>query len=152
MDYLCLYFSPESLVLPERLLGDMRTGEMEGVRDEEYGLCRSLSIVEDEATKWYCDHPSCNIKHCDSSQRKHHAVPHFMYRVFSSNVFTMYIQVGYYLFPATGWQIFLAVQDKTCLLCWHTRRKIKMQKVLWNNTFEKASNYESTEQLFSLLV
>lgn len=39
------------LLLPERLLGDMRTGEMEGVRDEEYGLCRSLSIVEDEATK-----------------------------------------------------------------------------------------------------
>lgn len=50
-DYLRLYSSPESLVLPERLLGDMRTGEMEGVRDEEYGLCRSLSIVEDEATK-----------------------------------------------------------------------------------------------------
>lgn len=48
-----------SLVLPERLLGDVRTGEMEGVRDEEYGLCRSLSMVEDEATKWYCDHPSC---------------------------------------------------------------------------------------------
>lgn len=51
MDYVCLYFSPERPVLPERLLGDMRTGEMEGVRDEEYGLCRSLSIVEDEATK-----------------------------------------------------------------------------------------------------
>lgn len=51
MDYFCLYFSPGSLHLPERLLGDMRTGEMEGVRDEEYGLCRSLSIVEDEATK-----------------------------------------------------------------------------------------------------
>lgn len=51
IDYNCLYFSLESLVLPERLLGDMRTGEMEGVRDEEYGLCRSLSIVEDEATK-----------------------------------------------------------------------------------------------------
>lgn len=37
----------------------MRTGEMEGVREEEYGLCLSLSIVDDEATKWYCDHPSC---------------------------------------------------------------------------------------------
>lgn len=46
--YLCLCLG---LALPERLLGDMRTGEMEGVRDEEYGLCRSLSIVEDEATK-----------------------------------------------------------------------------------------------------
>lgn len=66
--------SPGSLHLPERLLGDMRTGEMEGVRDEEYGLCRSLSIVEDEATKWYCDHPSCNIKHCDSSQQIRHTV------------------------------------------------------------------------------
>lgn len=74
MDYFCLYFSPGSLHLPERLLGDMRTGEMEGVRDEEYGLCRSLSIVEDEATKWYCDHPSCNIKHCDSSQQIRHTV------------------------------------------------------------------------------
>lgn len=51
MDCRCLYLSPGSLVLPERLLGDMRTGEMEGVRDEEYGLCRSRSIVEEEATK-----------------------------------------------------------------------------------------------------
>lgn len=53
MHYLSLLQS-ESLVLPERLLGDMRTGEMEGVRDEEYGLCRSLSIVEDEATSNWC--------------------------------------------------------------------------------------------------
>lgn len=51
IDYFSIYFGPGSLLLPERLLGDMRTGEMEGVRDEEYGLCRSLSIVEDEATK-----------------------------------------------------------------------------------------------------
>lgn len=73
MDYIFIYLSPVIMVLPERLLGDMRTGEMEGVRDEEYGLCRSLSIVEDEATKWYCDHPSCiratsNIGTCVSEK------------------------------------------------------------------------------------
>lgn len=36
---------------PDRLFGDVRTGETDGVREEEYGLCLSLSIVEDEPTK-----------------------------------------------------------------------------------------------------
>ena len=38
---------------PERLLGEVRTGETEGVREEEYGRCLSRSIVEAEPTKWY---------------------------------------------------------------------------------------------------
>lgn len=36
---------------PDRLLGDVRTGDTDGVREDEYGLCRSLSIVEAEPTK-----------------------------------------------------------------------------------------------------
>lgn len=38
---------------PDRLLGEVRTGEIDGVREEEYGRCRSRSIVEEEPTKWY---------------------------------------------------------------------------------------------------
>lgn len=36
---------------PERLFGDVLTGETEGVREDEYGLCLSLSIVDAEPTK-----------------------------------------------------------------------------------------------------
>ncbi len=36
---------------PDRLLGDIRTGDTDGVREDEYGLCLSLSIVEAEPTK-----------------------------------------------------------------------------------------------------
>ncbi len=45
----------KSVYSPDRLLGDVRTGDTDGVREDEYGLCLSLSIVEAEPTKWYCE-------------------------------------------------------------------------------------------------
>lgn len=47
---MCVDVEKRSSSSPERL-GEVRTGEMEGVREEEYGRCLSLSIVEAEPIK-----------------------------------------------------------------------------------------------------